>query len=179
MTARDASDALPVRRATAIHSSTNGRATTGWSTAMVPAAVATPRPPLKRRKAGKQWPSTAASPQARAISGPPAARPAAAATAPLAASPANTASPARIPASRYTLEAPGLPEPSAVGSCPASRATMSAVGNVPNRYERARSPPVATDPWYGGMPSAVIAFLYGGRRRRDGKLDRGELTPEG
>ena len=40
--------------------------------------------------------------------------------------------------------APGFPEPSLVGSWPARRATMRAVGNVPRRYERASKPPAPT-----------------------------------
>ena len=37
------------------------------------------------------------------------------------------------PMIRATLEAPGLPEPSVVTSCPPARATSIAVGNVPSR----------------------------------------------
>src|SRR5205085_736453 len=100
ITTSDAAEALPVRRAMSSHTTTNGRATTGSRTATVPAAVATPRPPRKRRKTGKTWPRTEAMPQAIASLGPPTLRPIPLAAAPLAASPRKTASPARAPASR-------------------------------------------------------------------------------
>ena len=95
-----------------------------------------PRPcrPGRQRRTGKQWPSTAAAAAGEAARPVPAARsPTPAATTPLATSPASTTRPARRPMSRYTLVAPGLPEPSVLGSWPRRPPTSPAVGNEPRR----------------------------------------------
>src|SRR6266540_122352 len=105
-------------------------------TASTPAAVATPRPPRNRDTTGSTWPTTAATPRTYAPRCPARRRPAADGIAPLAKSPTKTMSPAFQPARRYTFEAPGFPEPSAMTSCPVARATSAAVGKVPRRYAR-------------------------------------------
>src|SRR4051812_8422495 len=68
---------------------------------------------------------------------------------PLSRSPANTTAPARAPAVRYTFDAPGLPEPSRVGSRPTRRPTSTAVGIVPRRYPSATTS-TSTEQWYAG-----------------------------
>src|SRR6266508_2553803 len=88
-------------------------------TASTPAAVATPRPPRNRDTTGSTWPTTAATPRTYAPR-----------------CPTKTMSPAFQPARRYTFEAPGFPEPSAMTSCPVARATSAAVGKVPRKYAR-------------------------------------------
>src|SRR6266536_649797 len=105
-------------------------------TASTPAAVATPRPPRKRDTTGSTWPTTAATPRTYAPRCPARTRPTADGITPFAKSPTKTMSPAFQPARRYTFEAPGFREPSAMTSCPVARATSVAVGNVPRRYAR-------------------------------------------
>src|SRR6266540_3768434 len=105
-------------------------------TASTPAAVATPRPPRNRDTTGSTWPRTAATPRTYAPRCPARTRPTADGITPLAKSPTKTMSPAFQPARRYTFEAPGFPEPSAMTSCPVARATSAAVGKVPRRYAR-------------------------------------------
>ena len=96
----DASDAVRESRATTSQTGTSATVTTGTSTRLTPVDVATPRPPWRRRRSGKQCPITAAPPQASASCGPPASSPAPAATTPLARSPAKTTRPARVPLNR-------------------------------------------------------------------------------
>src|SRR5918995_2122088 len=130
----DPSDAVRLRPAATPNATTPSAAAAGTSTTAMPVAVATPLPPWKRRVAGATWPTTAATPQAAPNPCPPTAQPTPAAAAPLTRSPTSVSTPARRPAVRKTLVAPGLPEPVCVGSTPRPRVTNRAVGNVPSRY---------------------------------------------
>ena len=100
----------------------------------MPAPVATPLPPRNRRVTGHDVAEHRRQP-ARHPDGPvarwpgPRRRPAP----PWPTSPSSTMAPARRPIVRKVLDAPGLPEPSWVGSRPSRRPTRIAVGNVPSR----------------------------------------------
>ena len=131
--ASEPSEALPVIRATRANSTEQHSATTGNTTHEPPPAVATPLPPRKRRVNGSTWPTVAAAQQATPSVRPPTRRPSPVANAPLPASAANTTRPARRPATRYTLVAPGFPDPALVGSRPRRPATRCADGTVPKR----------------------------------------------
>src|SRR5581483_2529022 len=134
----DATDALCSSRASATHTAATITITSGNGTTSTPAAVATPRPPLKWRVAGNTWPSTAARPRMYAPRWPlkplSVSAPMPAASAPLPMSRASTSSPHFQPMRRKMFEAPGLREPSWWTSNPPWRATRSALGKLPSRY---------------------------------------------
>src|SRR5207244_10145067 len=143
------SDALRVSFATPPHTTAAPAASTGKSTTTMPTAVATPLPPRNRRVTGATCPTTAAAPHVSARTRSPAHHPMPVASTPLRRSPANTIAPAFAPAVRYTFDAPGLPDPSRVGSRPRRRPTRSAVGAVPSRYPSATAS-TGTTRWYAG-----------------------------
>ena len=89
---------------------------TGNSVKATPPPVATPLPPWNRRVTGKMWPSTAAVPAAMPSQVPPTAKPSSVAMTPLEKSRRRTSAPGHVPEVRRTLVAPGLCEPSTVGS---------------------------------------------------------------
>src|SRR5581483_5120458 len=111
-TTSDPTDARPTALTVTAHTTAAASTRIGSMTMLNPAAVATPLPPRNRRVTGKQWPTTLAAPPARAGSRPERARAMPVTSAPLARSPPNTTAPAFRPAMRYTLVAPGLPDPS-------------------------------------------------------------------
>ena len=103
--------------------------------ASTPSAVATPLPPLKRRKTLKTWPNSAHSPASAAS---PALNPSIAAShtanQPFAQSPASVTIAAALLPLRSTLVAPGFPEPYLRGSSrPNSRLDRIANGTEPMR----------------------------------------------
>ena len=93
-------------------------------------ALAAAEPPGDRGHVAEHGGQPARHPDGRGCRWP--ARPPAA-SAPLATSPSSTTAPARRPIVRKVLDAPGLPEPSWVGSRPSRRPTRIAVGKVPSR----------------------------------------------
>ena len=104
----------------------------GSSASAPPPVAAMPLPPPRNlRAAGQTWPATAPSQAAPAAGQPHTSQAARVGAKPLAMSPATTTRPARLPPRRYTLEAPGLPDPSLCGSRPIRRPTKDAVGNMP------------------------------------------------
>lgn len=130
---REPIEAFLKTRVTIMKATKKPSAKIGYKTERNPAVVATPLPPLSRRVTGRTCPSTAATPRAHPPGRPPTAKPREAAIAPFMASAISTMSPARQPSMRLTFEAPGLPEPSAVTSCPPALPTMTAVGKVPRK----------------------------------------------
>src|SRR5215469_9608405 len=107
----------------------------GASTTQTPSAADTPLPPLKRRKTEKIAPAKAASAIHASWDGKnPSARAAATGTAPLRTSPAKVKAAAPDPPARATLVIPIFPEPTARGSKPRSRPTMTPNGIDPIRY---------------------------------------------
>src|SRR5215472_8533319 len=107
----------------------------GASTTQTPSAADTPLPPLKRRKIEKIAPAKAASAIHASSEGKnPNARAAATGSAPLRTSPAKVKAAALEPPARATLVIPIFPEPTARGSKPRRRPTMTPNGIDPIRY---------------------------------------------
>src|SRR5690606_25663174 len=83
----------------------------------------------------------------------------------------STTRPAVRPATRATLVAPGLPDPSAVGSWPWRRPTSNPVGKVPRRYDG------TTSSAHGSTAASYGPRLWPGTSRRyAGTLDARVLT---
>jgi hypothetical protein len=119
--------ALPIQTASAIG------ARIGQAPIVRPPKQATPLPPRLDRTSGKTCPTTAAAPHAAARVVSPAQWPNSVATRALSTSITNVAPPARRPAMRNMLVAPGFPEPSCMGLWPTMRPIRSADGKVPKK----------------------------------------------
>ena len=125
------------RKMIAIDSQVSAResAINGLIAANTPSAVATPFPPLKPKKRGKRWPENAPAPASATAMGS-AVSDVVIRTgiAPLRMSPIRVKAAASLLPRRYTLVAPGLPEPAWRGSgSPMRRETITALEMDPIR----------------------------------------------
>src|ERR1019366_4522000 len=111
------------------------RITIGAIASQTPSAAATPLPPRKRRNTEQIEPINAAIPvHATTAIGNPAACATTTGIAPFSTSPQNVIAAALPPPARATLDVPILPEPTARGSKPSIRPTITPVGIEPTIY---------------------------------------------